>query len=219
MNKIIIRQQIRTEYKIAFPYLYNNLPYYVQLTWYATLISCKSVKPKWIQAGTVCRSVVDFFLGNLYTEHFLGTSQQRVAYQSWSKVTLGSLYPPPVLFPNKHLQWVSHLLRKVVKECLNFGRLLTVILWLCSGRYHTPSVVFIKTEDPDLPAFYFDPLINPISHRHSGKVKPLPVSAVFCFQKDQQQLIPYLLMLINVIEKCSISELACNAWQEAKLKS
>ena len=38
---------------------------------------------------------------------------------------------------------------------------------LCS-RYHTPNVVFIKTEDPDLPAFYFDPLINPISHRHSG---------------------------------------------------
>ena len=33
VNKIIIRQQIRTEYKIAFPYLYNNLPYYVQLTW------------------------------------------------------------------------------------------------------------------------------------------------------------------------------------------
>ena len=34
-------------------------------------------------------------------------------------------------------------------------------------RYHTPNVVYIKTEDPDLPAFYFDPLINPISHRHS----------------------------------------------------
>lgn len=31
-------------------------------------------------------------------------------------------------------------------------------------------MVFIKTEDPDLPAFYFDPLINPISHRHSVKV-------------------------------------------------
>lgn len=39
-----------------------------------------------------------------------------------------------------------------------------------SFRYHTPSVVFIKTEDPDLPAFYFDPLINPIAHRHSVKV-------------------------------------------------
>jgi MFS superfamily sulfate permease-like transporter len=37
-------------------------------------------------------------------------------------------------------------------------------------RYHTPNVVYIKTEDPDLPAFYFDPLINPISHRHTNKV-------------------------------------------------
>lgn len=33
-----------------------------------------------------------------------------------------------------------------------------------------PNVVFIKTEDPDLPAFYFDPLINPISQRHAVKV-------------------------------------------------
>ena len=40
-------------------------------------------------------------------------------------------------------------------------------------RYHTPNVVFIKTEDPDLPAFYFDPLINPISHRHSTKVRKI----------------------------------------------
>ncbi|PIO70980.1 PROCN domain protein [Teladorsagia circumcincta] len=32
-----------------------------------------------------------------------------------------------------------------------------------SVMYHTPSVVYIKTEDPDLPAFYFDPLINPIA--------------------------------------------------------
>ena len=36
-------------------------------------------------------------------------------------------------------------------------------------------MVFIKTEDPDLPAFYFDPLINPISHRHGTKIPdPLP---------------------------------------------
>merc|ERR1719341_2956799 len=66
INKIIIRQPIRTEYRIAFPYLYNNLPQYVHLSW-----------------------------------------------------------------------------------------------------YHTPNVVYIKAEDPDLPAFYFDPLINPISHRHA----------------------------------------------------
>lgn len=74
INKIIIRQPMRTEYRIAFPYLYNNIPFKVYLT-----------------------------------------------------------------------------------------------------RYHTPNIVFIKTEDPDLPAFYFDPLINPISHRHSSKVpEPLP---------------------------------------------
>jgi len=64
INKIIIRQPIRTEYRIAFPYLYNSLPHHVHLTW-----------------------------------------------------------------------------------------------------YHNPSVLYIKAEDPDLPAFYFDPLINPITSR------------------------------------------------------
>ena len=66
INKIIIRQPVRTEYRIAFPYLYNNLTCHVQLLW-----------------------------------------------------------------------------------------------------YHKPIAVFIKAEDPDLPAFYFDPLINPISQRHT----------------------------------------------------
>jgi len=64
INKIIIRQQIRTEYKIAFPFLYNSLP--------------RSVKVSW---------------------------------------------------------------------------------------YHYPICVYIRAEDPDLPAFYFDPIINPISSR------------------------------------------------------
>ncbi|KAK9738665.1 JAB1/Mov34/MPN/PAD-1 ubiquitin protease [Popillia japonica] len=50
--------------------------------------------------------------------------------------------------------------------------------------YHTPNVVFIKTEDPDLPAFYFDPLINPISHRHAVKsLEPLP-------EDDEEYLLP-----------------------------
>ncbi|PKA50623.1 hypothetical protein AXF42_Ash017962 [Apostasia shenzhenica] len=31
------------------------------------------------------------------------------------------------------------------------------------GVYHSPMVMYIKTEDPDLPAFYYDPLINPIT--------------------------------------------------------
>lgn len=49
-------------------------------------------------------------------------------------------------------------------------RLSEALMHIFCCRYHTPNVVFIKTEDPDLPAFYFDPLINPISHRHSVKV-------------------------------------------------
>ena len=34
INKIIIRQPVRTEYRIAFPYLYNNFTQYVHLSWY-----------------------------------------------------------------------------------------------------------------------------------------------------------------------------------------
>jgi len=34
INKIIIRQQLRTEYKIAFPHLYNNRPRKVALAAY-----------------------------------------------------------------------------------------------------------------------------------------------------------------------------------------
>lgn len=62
INKLIIRSAIRTEYKVAFPYLYNNRPRRVDL-----------------------------------------------------------------------------------------------------ATYHTPMVMYIKTEDPDLPAYYFDPLIHPIA--------------------------------------------------------
>lgn len=33
------------------------------------------------------------------------------------------------------------------------------------GTYSYPPTVYVKTEDPSLPAFYFDPVINPISSR------------------------------------------------------
>ncbi|KAJ5590506.1 hypothetical protein N7450_004478 [Penicillium hetheringtonii] len=33
------------------------------------------------------------------------------------------------------------------------------------GWYSHPQVVYVRTEDPNLPAFYFDPVINPISSR------------------------------------------------------
>ncbi|CAI0422434.1 unnamed protein product [Linum tenue] len=35
--------------------------------------------------------------------------------------------------------------------------------------YHTPMIMFIKAEDPDLPAFYYDPLIHPITSANKEK--------------------------------------------------
>ena len=37
------------------------------------------------------------------------------------------------------------------------------------GVYHTPMVMYIKTEDPDLPAFYYDPLIHPITSSNKDR--------------------------------------------------
>lgn len=84
INKIIIRQPIRTEYKIAYPYLYNSLP--------------KSV----------------------------------------------------------HLAW-----------------------------YHTPATVYIRAEDPDLPAFYFDPLVNPISSRGLTSIQAVSHEDELFGQEDE----------------------------------
>ena len=39
------------------------------------------------------------------------------------------------------------------------------------GVYHYPQSCYIKAEDPDLPAFYYDPLINPISYASQAAVR------------------------------------------------
>ena len=54
-----------------------------------------------------------------------------------------------------------------------------------SSRYHAPNVVYIKTEDPDLPAFYFDPLINPIANRHG-----VNKSADYLPDDDEEFILP-----------------------------
>ena len=33
---------------------------------------------------------------------------------------------------------------------------------VCLAPYHHPMVMYVKVEDPDLPAYYYDPVINPI---------------------------------------------------------
>ena len=57
-------------------------------------------------------------------------------------------------------------------------------------RYHHPSVVYIKTEDPDLPAFYFDPLVNPIAHRIGAKVGHVWVwVCIYCIILSWKQVV------------------------------
>jgi pre-mRNA-processing factor 8 len=38
------------------------------------------------------------------------------------------------------------------------------------SHYHYPAICYIKSEDPDLPAFYFDPIVNPISAFRSERM-------------------------------------------------
>eukprot|EP00961_Rhodomonas_salina_P223788 3026004-Rhodomonas_salina.2 len=44
--------------------------------------------------------------------------------------------------------------------------------------YHFPTCVYIKAEDPDLPCFYFDPLINPIASYKSAHTHPAELDLV-----------------------------------------
>ncbi|KAI9804824.1 MAG: Pre-mRNA-processing-splicing factor 8 [Sarcosagium campestre] len=55
--------------------------------------------------------------------------------------------------------------------------------------YSHPQVVYVRTEDPNLPAFYFDPVINPISSR-SVAPKNLSVShedEIFGYGNDEDE--------------------------------
>jgi len=82
--------------------------------------------------------------------------------------------------------WCACYSGKTVKVCV-FGSddgkcnflAVNYVLNCVIVRYHMPNVVFIKTEDPDLPAFYFDPLINPIAQRHTVKVQTF--KSILCF--------------------------------------
>jgi hypothetical protein len=54
--------------------------------------------------------------------------------------------------------------------------------------YHTPMVMYIKTEDPDLPAFYYDPLIHPIAHyRSEGKGSAAAAAAAYAVPEDEEE--------------------------------
>ncbi|GMN49996.1 hypothetical protein TIFTF001_019158 [Ficus carica] len=54
------------------------------------------------------------------------------------------------------------------------------------GVYHTPMVMYIKTEDPDLPAFYYDPLIHPIPSTNKERRE----KKVYDDEEDDDFLLP-----------------------------
>jgi hypothetical protein len=52
--------------------------------------------------------------------------------------------------------------------------------------YHEPKNVYIRTDDPDLPAFYFDPLVNPVSSRTVYALQEVDERAALQFEPDRQ---------------------------------
>ncbi len=48
--------------------------------------------------------------------------------------------------------------------------------------YHSPMVMYIKMEDPDLPAFYYDPLIHPIAFYKADA----PVAGADALEDDEE---------------------------------
>ncbi|KAL8117354.1 pre-mRNA-processing-splicing factor 8A [Apium graveolens] len=59
--------------------------------------------------------------------------------------------------------------------------------------YHTPMIMYIKTEDPDLPAFYFDPLIHPITSTNKDRQRDRKISEEddddFCLPEGVEPLL------------------------------
>lgn len=63
------------------------------------------------------------------------------------------------------------------------------------SEYHHPMVMYIKTEDPDLPAFYYDPLLHPIAYYKTDKrgskpaeeVRAAPEASLSCLRLPHEQ--------------------------------
>ena len=74
-----------------------------------------------------------------------------------------------------------------------------------------PTCCYVKTEDPDLPAYYFDPVINPISaHASSGTAQAGPPPAV---DDDDQEGEPSVKPMVDPIklEKTGNEKAPCAA--------
>lgn len=74
----------------------------------------------------------------------------------------------------KHSQF-TQALSSMITLCVASGQVAFPYLYNNRPRkvrlsvYHYPMVMYIKTEDPDLPAFYYDPLLHPIAYYKTDK--------------------------------------------------
>lgn len=66
------------------------------------------------------------------------------------------------------------------------------------STYHHPMVMYIKTEDPDLPAFYYDPLIHPIAFYKTERAKKM----VRPLQSRADVLTKCILTMTNALRLC-----------------
>ena len=56
------------------------------------------------------------------------------------------------------------------------------------GPYHYPPLYYIKADDPDLPAFYFDPIINPISAFRTERLAATTNAITYVDPEDEEDL-------------------------------
>jgi pre-mRNA-processing factor 8 len=56
------------------------------------------------------------------------------------------------------------------------------------SAYHYPALYYIKADDPDLPAFYFDPIINPISAFRTEKAASIFENKEIVYGDDELDL-------------------------------
>jgi len=114
-NKVIIRQQIYTKYKVAFSHLYNSLLRSVHLSPYHA--------PKNVDIRTDDPDLPAFYFNPIINPIVIIRQQIRTKYKVASPHLYNSL--PRSIHPS---------------------------------LYHAPKNIYICTDDPDLPTFYFDPL-------------------------------------------------------------
>jgi pre-mRNA-processing factor 8 len=68
--------------------------------------------------------------------------------------------------------------------------------YIRTSVYHKPMVMYIKTEDPNLPTFYYDPLIHPIPASNSTKQTNILVDDKYSEDKEiifQKNVVPFFM--------------------------